>query len=188
MIFRTLERLHVHQEFPESLNRLENNWQELNQNFQAQSVFTSEFIINRFEHHSYCGERHEKLGNRLRHNKKVGINLISPLDRDKHGLKILTNIIKAINVAGIPLALWRVNKNNHPEKLKQEFIELLTSKDINNFKNLLSKIERLRGEAYDSDSDNPEENLGYGLGFLCDNPYRVPSRFQEEGDDAFTFG
>ncbi|GGA12100.1 hypothetical protein CYANOKiyG1_25200 [Okeania sp. KiyG1] len=90
-------------------------------------------------------------------------------------------------MAGIPLALWRINKNNHTKNLKEDFIQLLTSKDIKNFNHLLSYIAKLRGEAYNPAPEN-SNSLGHGLGFLCDNPYRVLSRFKEEEDDAFTFG
>ena len=177
LTFRALERFETYQNHPEYSRRLENNWKEVNDFFTSQSPLTSEVIENKFEHH----DRYEKwkiLEARLRDNEKIGINIISPLK----GFEETAEIMRAIIMAGIPIALWSINIKDTPEKLRKIFLQILTSRDITNLTSLLNCMTRLRREAYID--DNSEEKLGYRLGFLCDNPYRVPLRFKE--DDAYT--
>lgn len=179
LTFRILERFEIYQKNREYLPRLENNWQEVNDFFISQSPLTSEIIENKFEHHSRY-EKWEILEARLRDNQKIGINIISPLKN----IQEIEEIMKAIIIAGIPIALWSINLKYTPEKLKTNFLQILTLQDIKSLTSLLNSIKKLREEAYID--DNNEEKLGYGLGFLCDNPYRILSRFEE--DDAYTFG
>ncbi|MCL2932430.1 MAG: effector-associated domain EAD1-containing protein [Trichodesmium sp. MAG_R03] len=176
LTFRVLERFETYQNNPEYSRRLENNWKEVNDFFISQSPLTSEVIENKFEHH----DRYEKwkiLEARLRDNEKIGINIISPLK----GFEETAEIMRAIIMAGIPIALWSINIKDTPEKLRKIFLQILTSRDITNLTSLLNRMTRLRRQAYID--DNSEEKLGYRLGFLCDNPYRVPLRFKE--DDAY---
>ncbi|MCL2924832.1 MAG: effector-associated domain EAD1-containing protein [Trichodesmium sp. MAG_R04] len=176
LTFRVLERFGIYQNHPEYSWRLENNWKEVNDFFTSQSPLTSEVIENKFEHH----DRYEKwkiLEARLRDNEKIGINIISPLK----GFEETAEIMRAIIMAGIPIALWSINIKDTPEKLRKIFLQILTSRNITNLTSLLNCITRLRRQAYID--DNSEEKLGYRLGFLCDNPYRVPLRFKE--DDAY---
>ena len=177
LTFRALERFETYQNHPEYSRRLENNWKEVNDFFTSQSPLTSEVIENKFEHH----DRYEKwkiLEARLRDNEKIGINIISPLK----GFEETAEIMRAIIMAGIPIALWSINIKDTPEKLRKIFLQILTSRDITNLTSLLNCMTRLRRQAYIDDYS--EEKLGYRLGFLCDNPYRVPLRFKE--DDAYT--
>ena len=180
LTFRALERFEFYQNNPEYSVRLEDNWKEVNDFFKSQLPLTSEVIDNKFEYHTYCHGKWKILEQRLRENQKIGINIVSPLK----SLAETEDVMKAIIVAGIPIALWSINLKNTPEKLRQSFIQLLTFKGIRNLTSLLHCVAKLRGKAYNSENFN---SLGYGLGFLCDNPYRIPSRFKEEEDDVFTF-
>ncbi|MDE5106312.1 MAG: hypothetical protein O4808_04300, partial [Trichodesmium sp. St17_bin3_1_1] len=179
LTFRVLERFETYQNNREYSRRLENNWEEVNNFFISHSPLTAEVIEDKFEYHG----RYEKwkiLEARLRDNKKIGINIISPLKN----IIETKEIMKAIIIAGIPIALWSVNGKDTPEKLRRNFLQILTFQNIESLTGLLNLMARLRKEAYIP--DNSQEGLGYGLGFLCDNPYRIPSRFEE--DDAYTFG
>ncbi|MEA5536833.1 effector-associated domain EAD1-containing protein [Crocosphaera sp. XPORK-15E] len=181
LIFRSLERFEIYQNNPEYPERLENNWKELNQFFQFQSPLESEHIQNKFEHFCSFDEEWQILEQRLRDHQKLGINVTSPLGNVKENIKIL----KAIIIAGIPFSLWITNPKItiNSVTLEQQFINLLKSGNKTDLSHLYSKIQTLRGEAY---NNNNPQCLGYRLGFLCDNPYRLPSRFQE--DDALTYG
>ena len=179
LTFRVLERFETYQNNREYSRRLENNWEEVNNFFRSHSPLTVEVIEDKFEYHG----RYEKwkiLEARLRDNKKIGINIISPLKN----IIETKEIMKAIIIAGIPIALWSINGKDTPEKLRRNFLEILTFQNFESLTGLLNWMARLRKQAYIS--DNSQEGLGYGLGFLCDNPYRIPSRFEE--DDAYTFG
>jgi hypothetical protein len=186
LIFRSFERFELYKEEPEHLYRLENNWKELKSLFQSQSPFPLELVRKIFEEYaSSSQEGCQALEQRLRDNKKLGINIVSPLDNNPNNLKIMSDIMWAINVAGVPLSFWSLNKQHSPEKIKNFLIKLLTYKEIKDLLHLLSNIQKLRGKVYTP--DNPK-SLGYGLGFLCDNPNRVLSCFDISEDDRLTFG
>ncbi|MGK7954658.1 MAG: effector-associated domain EAD1-containing protein [Crocosphaera sp.] len=186
LIFRSFERFEFYKEEPEHLYRLETNWRELKSLFQSQSPFSLELVKQIFEDYaSSSQEGCQALEQRLRDNKKLGINIVSPLDNNPNNLKIMSDIMWAINVAGVPLSFWSINKQHSPETIKNFLIKLLTYKEIKDFLHLLSNIQKLRGKVYTP--DNPK-SLGYGLGFLCDNPNRVLSCFDIPEDDGLTFG
>ena len=86
---------------------------------------------------------------------------------------------------GLPLFVWIIC--DEPEELKQDVIDtVLTEKNLTNLDELLAIIKNKRSYSY----DNPEQKKcwGYYLGFLCDNPHRLPSKYSTIGGDFLTFG
>ncbi|MDB9345400.1 hypothetical protein PN456_19760 [Nodularia spumigena CS-586/05] len=104
----------------------------------------------------------------------VGINLLS--DSEINVMKLLQQQIIG---KGLPFFLWIRGICNEPEQLKIEVEELLR---VSNLDELLEKIKTKRSDAFNNQTQS-QASLGYHLGFLCDNPHRLPSRYSTIGDD-----
>ncbi|MEI2579208.1 VMAP-C domain-containing protein, partial [Scytonema sp. PRP1] len=109
----------------------------------------------------------------------LGINLLS-----YSGISIIDLLQKQIIREGLPLFLWIRGVCIEQKQLRKEFEKLL---NVNNLNDLLIKIKEKRLEAFEN-KEQTEYSLGYHLGFLCDNPYRLPSGYSTIGNDVIDLG
>lgn len=104
-------------------------------------------------------------------NGKFGVKLCT-----KHKKNQIQYFFSVILKAGTFLIFWL--KYSSPENLSLNQIDnLLFSQDyLNNNDDYFQKIiGEMHNLIRDGNSQlNPKECLGYHLGFLCDNPYRIP--------------
>ena len=104
-------------------------------------------------------------------NGKFGVKLCS-----KHKKNQIQHFFSVILKAGTFLIFWL--KYSSPENLSLNQIDhLLFSQDYSNnnddyFHKIIGEMHNLIRD--DNSQLNPKEYLGYHLGFLCDNPYRIP--------------
>ena len=104
--------------------------------------------------------------------KKIGLKLIYPLQTKQQ-----EHFLRSVLSGGIPLAFW--TRYHTKENINLNDIDIYLTIDClsNNCETLIDNIyEQIRQYAYTQ--ENPEEHLGYHLGFLCDNPYRIPTIFK----------
>ncbi len=115
----------------------------------------------------------------------VGISL---LDNDKifQHKNIINKFLQTqvIN-EGVPLLVWMIS--DEPEQLKAEITNtVLTENNLTNLDDLLAIIKNRRSYSYNHQEQ--QKCWGYYLGFLCDNPYRLPSQYSTIGNDILSFG
>ena len=124
----------------------------------------------------------------------MGINLNLPLLNQNYAYHI-DNFLISILLCGLPFSCWL--RENYLEKLKLreeqkiencEFEDILTVAHFQDLEKLFEYIREIRENAYVEDKSKQKDYLGYHLGFLCDNPYRLPSKFDLNlGDNAVVF-
>lgn len=97
---------------------------------------------------------------------------------------------------GIPFGFWLRGNSLNNLKLREEerinnteFEDLLTVENIKDYDKLCENIKSIRENAYVETIENRhQEYLGYHLGFLFDNPYRLHSNFDiNSGGDTLAF-
>ncbi len=111
----------------------------------------------------------------------LGINLLSSLEINR--IELLRQTI----LEGLPFFIWNRDICGEREKLKQEFIKCYLN-NLRNLDSLLETIKNQRSQAYQNYiQDQRQDGLGYHLGFLCDNPYRLPSSYENEYNNALLF-
>jgi hypothetical protein len=113
------------------------------------------------------------------HSGILGINLLS-----YSGINIMDLLQKQVLREGLPLFIWITSIDIKQEQLREEFDSLLV---VNDLHHILENIKNKRFEAYEN-KEKVKDSLGYHLGFLCDNPYRLPSSYDIIGDSVVDFG
>ncbi|MEC4819856.1 MAG: hypothetical protein SAK29_42295, partial [Scytonema sp. PMC 1069.18] len=108
--------------------------------------------------------------------KKIGLKLTSPLSKQS---KEQENFFTTLLRGGVPIAFW--TRYQTPSHLTIERINCYLTVEClnNNLKKLVEQMCEIRKQAYIA--DKPKECLGYHLGFLCDNPNRMPRIKQLKG-------
>ena len=124
-------------------------------------------IVARLEIIQTVGKDYRILGKRLK--EKIGVKLMSPFPVKEQEQEYFW---RAVLSGGIPLAFWtryhpqkQINLDDIDNYLAKEYLE-------NDFANFINEMCNLRQDAY-NDEENQEDNLGYHLGFLCDNLNRI---------------
>lgn len=142
-------------------------WSRLTKALESQSPVCSILrdieIIQKLDSKNY-----RKIGLELR--KKVGLKLTSSLAKKEQDY-----FFRAVLSGGTPIAFWTRFHTNQNIELNAIDCHLTVECLSNNYQNLIDKICEIRQEAY-CNEENPEEFLGYHLGFLCDNFNRTPQR------------
>ena len=87
---------------------------------------------------------------------------------------------------GLPLFVWMIC--DEIEQLKEEVTKrVLTEQNLTDLNGLLKTIKDKR--SYSHENYQEEKCWGYYLSFLCDNPYRLPSKsIGGDGGDCLIFG
>lgn len=138
--------------------------------------------------------RWKKLRRNLSNEKKIGLNIDLPLlSPDYKGY--IDEFLNTILRCGLPFSFWLRDKrleelklNESQEAIDIEFKDFLKFEHFKQPEILLEYIRKVRDDSYVEDDDMQDKYLGYHLGFLCDNPHRLPSWFDEEkGEDVYTF-
>ncbi len=130
----------------------------------------------------------------------ININLNCPLAQKSYNCHIqefLTSLLRC----GIPVSFWL--RKNTLENLKlgeieeresQEevgefkFEDILTIENLQVPEKLFESIRNIRENAYVVPENEQQEYLGYHLGFLFDNPYRLHSKFDVQlSEDILVF-
>ncbi|WP_202895356.1 CHAT domain-containing protein [Iningainema tapete] len=150
-----------------SLRNLRQGWNRLivtlNENH------SQDIIMKKIKPISKKDERNwSKIANDLK--EKIGLKLTSPLSRNSKDQEIFFQTILS---GGVPIAFWTRDETPPHLKLEEQIDCHLTIDCLNNnLRKLIDEICRIRKEAYCE--ENPQNYLGYHLGFLCDNPHRIP--------------
>jgi hypothetical protein len=115
----------------------------------------------------------------------VGIGLLSTatIFQQKNSINqvLQTQVINQ----GLPLFVWMIC--DEPEELKQQVTQnVLTENNLTNLDGLLAIIKDQRSHSYKN--HQTQRCWGYYLSFLCDNPYRLPSKYSTIGSDILIFG
>lgn len=82
---------------------------------------------------------------------------------------------------GIPIALWIRNDRIPNIDINKEFDNILKLAHLQDLNKLFKSIKSIRKIAH-SKGNEAVNYLGYHLGFLCDNPYRIPSCFDPDSE------
>ena len=138
--------------------------------------------------------RWKKLRRNLSNEKKIGLNLDLPLLNSDYK-KYIDEFLNTILRCGLPFSFWLRDKSLEALKLSEsqkdidlEFKDFLKFEHFQQLETLLEYVRKVRDDSYVEDDALQDQYLGYHLGFLCDNPHRLPSWFDEEkGDDIYTF-
>ncbi|MFN6499160.1 MAG: hypothetical protein RMX65_019470 [Nostoc sp. DedQUE01] len=103
--------------------------------------------------------------------KSLGIKVTCDLPIDKEAkIKFFIALIRS----GVPMSLW--TRCSTIPYLQTEFDEIFLNetKIITDLSNLCESIWNLRKKAHAKQDEEKQNYLGYHLGFLCDNPDRIP--------------
>lgn len=111
----------------------------------------------------------------------VGINLVSDPESMKQK-DIINKLLQQIITKALPIFIWNQGCCATKKELEQEFAKILVSENLKCSHQLFESIRKIRGEAN-------VDSLGCYIGFLCDNPYRLPSQYSTiAGDILVNFG
>ncbi|MEB3149290.1 MAG: effector-associated domain EAD1-containing protein [Sphaerospermopsis sp.] len=91
---------------------------------------------------------------------------------------------------GLPISLW-TRKDQLPNlDIKEEYEkDILLKIDKNNFESsLIELVWKKRKQAHVETKGERQNHLGYHLGFLCDNPYRIPFCLQDNNQQLIEPG
>ncbi len=186
-LVRSLERL-MNQEYG-YLNSLKNKWKELQACLREPS--NDEAIQQRFEQISLGNNfdwdvmEYELLEVRT---DKIGMNCFYPLLNSQYCQYREALFLRMMRL-GLPFVFWLRERPWEEIEGNDEFTQILTVENLKCLNKLLDKLRGIRRKAYIQKKQGVE-HLGYHLGFLCDNPHRLPSKFdiKERQDDALVFG
>ncbi|MDZ8078681.1 MAG: hypothetical protein RMX35_06190 [Nostoc sp. DcaGUA01] len=103
--------------------------------------------------------------------KSLGIKVTCDLPIDKEAK---TKFFIALIRSGVPISLW--TRSTAIPNLDTEFNEIFVDQTeiIADLSNICESIWKLRRKAHAKKDEEKQNYLGYHLGFLCDNPDRIP--------------
>ena len=105
--------------------------------------------------------------------KKLGIKVTCCLPKTDDKRQLFQSIL----IGGVPICLWtRRDLCNIDDNDKID--RLLDTVFFEDELKWIESIFNLRREAY-KEGANKDKYLGYDIGFICDNPYRIPSYLKE---------
>lgn len=129
----------------------------------------------------YCPDDLMALDEFQSYSELVGINLLSYPENIKQK-DVIDKLLQEVITKALPLFIWNSGFCNTKDQLKQEFAQILVCENLKCSNQLFESIKKIRNEA-------SVDSLGYYLGFLCDNPYRLPSQYSTiAGDILVDFG
>lgn len=138
--------------------------------------------------------RWRKLRRDIKKDNILGLNLDIPiLEADYQ--EYHSGILESLSQCGLPFSFWVKNKklcelkrDSEQEKAtSNNFLDILKFKYFQNPDNLSEEIRNIRELSY-IEEDDMTDYLGYHIGFLYDNPRRIPSSFDsEKGQDILVF-
>ncbi len=87
---------------------------------------------------------------------------------------------------GVPICLW--TRGSNLQDTEDGFNEIFSYKlkSMNDLNTLFKSVWHIRRKAHAQ--TNKQDYLGYNLGFLCDNPYRIPSSLDPELSELYELG
>lgn len=153
------------------LDILSDKWKKL-QNINESEIkkfFYNLTQIDNLDYGTIEGEFEDKLG------MKITCYLPNNLNKQDIGDIYFYTIVRG----GIPIAIWLRSNNIANVNINHELDKILEQSHLKDLQTLFKNIQEIRKEAH-SKENNAKNYLGYHLGFLCDNPDRIPSCFPEE--------
>jgi|694.fasta_scaffold41284_3 hypothetical protein len=149
------------------INKLYGRWKKVN------NYYT---IISNFDEYNSWDE----LADKWEDEETILVNFTCCLPEDREELFI------AIIESGLPISLW--TRYNFPD-LKEEYQDILSRIDKKNFESsLIELVWKKRKKAHVKKDGERENHLGYHLGFLCDNPHRIPICLQDNNQPLIETG
>ena len=201
-VTRCLKRYLVTEEtnFGEFLNKLEKKWdcfQDFLQNHFVDANLQENFIyldnndiieVDQWDEFSRANDWEK--------DNKIALNIAVDFPNNYEKKEKIFNCILR---GGIPIFLWHKCSKLTCDEIRQELTNILTIDSLKKTRILLNNIWETRKNAQDqytkdkknalNQQEQPQsaDYFGYQLGFLCDHPYRVPSRFNYyEGGNALS--
>ena len=123
----------------------------------------------------YCPDDLIALDKFQSYSELVGINLLA-YPEDIKQKYVLDKLLQQVITKALPIFIWNQGCGGTKEGLKQEFAQILVCENLKCSNQLFESIRTIRNEAN-------VNSLGYYLGFLCDNPYRLPSQYSTIAGD-----
>ena len=111
--------------------------------------------------------------------KKLGVKVTCCLPETNNKKELF----HAILIGGVPICLWTMC--NLP-RIEDDFDKLLSFDFFKDESNWIESVFKLRREAHAK--QDKENHLGYHLGFLCDNPHRVPFNLMPQNQSLIETG
>ena len=191
-VTRCLKRYLITEEtnFGEFLTKLEEKWRCFQKNFIDANL--QDIFIYLDSNHIIEVEQWDEfsLANEWEKDNKIALNIAAYFpDNIEKQEKIFNCILRG----GIPISLWHKCPKLSCDEIRQQLADILTIDSLKKPRILLKNVWDTRKHAqdeYTKDKATARNQLlqpqsadyfGYQLGFLCDNPYRVPSRFNYDG-------
>ena len=178
--YRFLVRLHERYTFDngESFNKLIERWEELDN--WKQNIICEKNIQTKIHHISNINDCNwEKIEIILEDEKKLGVKVTCCLPETNNKKELF----HAILIGGVPICLWTMC--NLP-RIEDDFDKLLSFDFFKDESNWIESVFKLRREAHAK--QDKENHLGYHLGFLCDNPHRVPFNLMPQNQSLIETG
>ncbi len=180
-VVRSLDRLLENDR--EYLNRLSLRWKHLEKFLKTEPK--EDEIKNNFEHLDRVDNCNwEKLVNNLEFQQRVGLKLTCCLpESDEKKKELFIAILKG----GVPLVLWTRSNKIAKVEVERQFDRLLTFTSLQDLNTLFKLVRQLRAKAH-AEGEKAKDYLGYHLGFLCDDPNRLPFHLMEENQSFYELG
>jgi vWA-MoxR associated protein C-terminal domain/Effector-associated domain 1 len=175
LIVRCLERFTTDDE--EYLTKLYERWDLLDKLLISNR--NKQDIKNRFASLSIDNCNWLELENSWLDEERFGVKVECLPDSNIEDIKFFQTLVKA----GVPISLWAKCDNLIDI---DTFDTLLTTENLRNINLLCESVWKFRRKAYAK--PDRANYLGYHLGFLCDNPYRLPFRLMPENQDFIETG
>ncbi|MDF5729346.1 MAG: effector-associated domain EAD1-containing protein [Rhizonema sp. PD38] len=203
-VTRCLKRYLITEEtnYGDFLTKLEEKWhgfQDFVQNNFVDAHLQDNFVYLDNNHIIEVEQWDEfSLANEWEKEHKIALNIAAYFpDNIEKQEKILNCILRG----GIPISLWHKCPKLTCDEIRQQLADILTTDSLKKIRILLKNVWDTRKHAQDKYTKDkatarnqvlqPQsaDYFGYQLGFLCDHPYRVPSRFKydEGGNDLIGY-
>ncbi|MDB9303340.1 effector-associated domain EAD1-containing protein [Nodularia spumigena CS-591/12] len=202
LVTRCLQRYLVTEEtsFGDFLTALEERWeffQNSLQKFSVESNLEDQFIYLNSNDIIEVGNRDEfALANEWVKYNKLVLNVVGYFPENIENQEKIFNCLLR---GGIPISFWHKCPKLTCDEIRQKLADILTINSLQETQILLENVFDTRKNAHDQytrdqetaqnqpEQPQPADYFGYQLGFLCDHPYRVPSKFNyAQGGDALS--
>ena len=165
-VLRSIERLPNNDPMDDSVDQLKTRWESL-KTICRDKEHLGGTVEQGYIHHITDSNFDDFTSDLKKDPNKIGIKITCKLTKTSEK-KLFKMIIKT----GLPICLW--TRSNKIQDLEFKINNILTWKSLNSLSELFDSVRETRDNTKDS-GNKKQEQLAYNLGFLCDNPDRVPA-------------